>query len=68
MSGNKDHFEDLRPYTGNSVKGIAGGLKIEAIGIFTFAIQDDSGAKDIIRIPNSLYVPELEQGVRTYGP
>jgi hypothetical protein len=54
-------MSDLKPYTRNNVKGIAGGLKIEATGIFVFfAIQDDSGVKDIIRIPNSLYFPVLE--------
>jgi hypothetical protein len=62
MSGNiKDQFEDcLKPYTGNNIKGIVGGLKIEATGTFIFAIQDDSGVKDVIRIPNSLYVPGLD--------
>jgi hypothetical protein len=40
MSGNKDHFEDMKPYNGNNVKGIAGGLKIEATR------TNDSGAKD----------------------
>ena len=56
MSGNiKDQFEDLKPYTGNNIKGIVGGLKIEATGTFIFAIKDDSGVKDVIRIPNSLY-------------
>ena len=54
-------MSDLKPYTRNNVKGIAGGLKIEATGIFVFfAIQDDSGVEDVIRIPNSLYFPGLE--------
>ena len=54
-------MSDLKPYTGNNVKGYAGGLKIEATGIFVFfAIQDASGVNDIIMIPNSLYVPGLE--------
>jgi hypothetical protein len=60
LSGNKDHFEDLKPYKGSKVTGISGGLEIQAEGTFVFSIQSDDGMVDTIRIPGSFYVPGLK--------
>ena len=61
MSGDKNHFENLRenpPF--KNVGGIGGSkLSIQGIGTFVFRIQDDSGETCTIQIPNSLYVPDL---------
>ena len=60
LSGNRDHFEDLKPYKGLQVTGIAGGLEIATEGTFVFRIQSDDGMLDTIRIPGSFYVPGLK--------
>ena len=41
LSGNKNHFQDLRLYNGKSVTGIPGGLEITGEGTFVFQIEDD---------------------------
>jgi len=48
LSGNKDHFEDLKPYKGSKVTRISGGLEIEGEGTFVFRIQSDDGITDAI--------------------
>jgi hypothetical protein len=60
LSGNKDHFEDLKLYKGQKVKGIAGGLEIADEGMFVFRIQSDDGQIDTIKIPRSFYMPGLK--------
>ena len=61
MSGNKHHFEDLKKGpTPKTVGGIGDSmLKIAGTGTFVFNIMDDTGKACTVRIPNSLYVPEL---------
>jgi hypothetical protein len=60
LSGNKEHFEDLKTYDGSQVTGISGGLEIKGVGTFVFRIQSDDGIVDTIRIPGSFYVPGLK--------
>ena len=62
MSGNKHHFEDLREGpTPKTVGGIGdSALKIAGIGTFVFNIVDNTGEVCTVRIPNSLYVPDLK--------
>jgi hypothetical protein len=60
LSGNKDHFEDLRTYDGSKVTEISGGLEIKGVGTFVFRIQSNDGIVDTIKIPGSFYVPGLK--------
>jgi hypothetical protein len=55
-------FEDLQ-LTDNveEVKGIGNGLAIEGKGMFKFSLEEDQGKILTIKIPNSLYLPELKQ-------
>jgi hypothetical protein len=58
----KDHFVGLKPWPGPEtfVVGIGNGkLKVEAIGIFIFDVEDEYGRIPTIQIPNSVYVPGL---------
>ncbi len=61
MSGINEFFEDLvlRSDLG-SCEGISGGLKIVGVGIFFLKLKDDDGKEHIIKMPNSLYVPDLK--------
>ncbi len=61
MSGNKHHFEDLKEGpTPKTVGGIGNSkLKITGIGTFVFNIVADTGKFCTVRIPDSLYVPDL---------
>jgi hypothetical protein len=55
-------FEDLHlDNNRGQVDGINSGLDIAGQGTFKFNITDDSGLKHAIKIPNSLYVPNLKQ-------
>ena len=55
------YFEDLKPTkTKRKVNGISQGLEIAGTGTFIFDIQDDEGKVHTIRVPNSLYVPDLK--------
>ena len=56
LSGNKNHFQDLRLYNGKNVTGIAGGLEIAGEGTFVFQIEDNDGWIDTIKISHSFYV------------
>jgi len=59
---NKDHlFEDLRLINNGQVEGIGNGLEIAGEGTFKFKITDDNGKIHTIKIPNSLYVPEMRR-------
>jgi hypothetical protein len=53
-------FEDLIGDVGE-VEGIKSGLDIKGIGTFKFKIKDNNGMLHEIKIPNSLYVPELRR-------
>ena len=61
MSGKKECFKDLKPSEGATIVGIAGGLVSQGTGIFCFNIEDDSGFRHHIELPNSLYIPGLPQ-------
>ncbi len=55
-----DQFDNLILHTGQSVQGIQGGLSIKGHGTFKFSIEDDKGTVHMIKIPNSMYVPDLK--------
>jgi hypothetical protein len=54
-------FEDLKLGDVGEVEGIKLGLDINGTGTFKFKIKDENGMTHEIRIPNSLYVPELRR-------
>ncbi len=54
-------FEDLKLGEVGEVEGIKSGLDIKGTGTFKFKIKDDDGMTHEIKIPNSLYVPELKR-------
>ncbi len=55
-------FEDLRLTPNHKkVDGIGEGLEVKGTGTFVLRIQDDDGKMHTIRIPNSLYLPNLRQ-------
>ncbi len=55
-------FEDLKLKDVGEVEGIKSGLlDIKGIGTFKFKIKTDNGMLHEIKIPNSLYVPELRR-------
>jgi hypothetical protein len=43
------------------VEGIKSGLDIKGMGTFIFKIKDNNDMMHAIKIPNSLYVPELKR-------
>ena len=60
MTNDIRHFEHFRPLrTNKTVGGIQGGLAIRGEGTFVFNIEDDEGKTHTIRIPRSLYLPDL---------
>ena len=62
MSTMKDHFEDLVEVPQDrsmKVQGIEGGVNVRGRGTFVFCIEDDDGRMHRIKVPNSLYVPNL---------
>jgi hypothetical protein len=54
-------FEDLKLGNVGKVEGIKSGLDIKGMGTFKFKIKDNNGTMHEIKIPNSLYVPELKR-------
>jgi hypothetical protein len=60
MATQPDQFEDLILHTGQLVQGIQEGLSIKGHGTFKFRIKDDEGTVHMIKIPNSMYVPDLK--------
>jgi hypothetical protein len=54
-------FEDLKLGEVGEVEGIKSGLYIKGTGIFKFKIKDHNGMTHKIKIPNSLYIPELKR-------
>jgi hypothetical protein len=64
MANTPHLFEDLQ-LTDNAgeAKGIGDGLAIEGKGTFKFLLEDNQGKIHTIKIPNSLYLPGLKQGL-----
>jgi hypothetical protein len=60
MGTRPDQFEDLILDTGQSVQGIHGGLSIKGHGTFKFSIEDDEGMVHMIKIPDSMHIPDLK--------
>jgi hypothetical protein len=54
-------FEDLKLGDVGEVEGIKSGLDIKGTGAFNLKIKDNNGMMHKIKIPNSLYVPELKR-------
>jgi hypothetical protein len=54
-------FENLQLKQGGEVAGINSGLEIKGIGTFEFKVNDDDGTTHEIKIPNSLYLPDLKR-------
>ncbi len=54
-------FKDLKLRDVGEVEGIKSGLDIKGMGTFKFKINDNNGMMHEIKIPNSLYVPELKR-------
>jgi hypothetical protein len=62
MANSPHLFEDLHlDNNKEQVDGINSGLDIVGQGTFKFNITDDNGEAHTIRIPNSLYVPNLKR-------
>ncbi len=54
-------FKDLKLGDVGEVEGIKSGLDIKGMGTFKFKIKDNNSMTHEIKIPNSLYVPELKR-------
>ncbi len=54
-------FKDLKLGEVGEVEGIKSGLDIKGMGTFKFKLKEDNGMTHKIKIPNSLYVPELKR-------
>jgi hypothetical protein len=54
-------FENLKLGDVGKVEGIKSGLDIKGTGTFKFNIKDNNGMLHEIKIPNSLYIPELKR-------
>jgi hypothetical protein len=53
--------KDLKLDDVGEVEGIMAGLDIKGTGTFKIKIKDHNGMTHKIKIPNSLYVPELRR-------
>jgi len=61
MANSPHLFEDLRlTKQGTQVQGIGEGLQVKGTGTFVMRINDDDGKTHVIKIPNSLYLPNLK--------
>jgi hypothetical protein len=61
MANSPHLFEDLKLTKMGEVEGIKQGLDIKGVGTFKFKIKDNSGKTHKIRVPNTLYLPELRR-------
>jgi hypothetical protein len=61
MANSPHLFEDLKLTKMGAVEGIKQGLEIKGVGTFKFKIEDDDGKTHEIKIPNTLYLPELRR-------
>eukprot|EP00956_Cyclotella_meneghiniana_P030853 scaffold79127_cov62-Cyclotella_meneghiniana.AAC.2 len=60
MSSNKDCFQDLVHFS-PSVEGVAGSIEARGKGTFCFKLEDETGKLHTIKLPGSLYVPNLKR-------
>jgi hypothetical protein len=61
MANSPHMFEGLRlTDQGTQVKGIGEGLQVKGMGTFAMRINDDDDKMHEIKIPNSLYLPNLQ--------
>jgi hypothetical protein len=54
-------FKNLQLKQWGEVAGINSGLEIKGVGTFEFKVDDDNGTTHKIKIPNSLYLPDLKR-------
>jgi hypothetical protein len=54
-------LKDLKLKAVGEVEGIKQGLDIKGIGIFKLKLGDDNGKMHKIKIPNSLFLPDLKR-------
>jgi hypothetical protein len=54
-------IKNLQLKQGGEVPGINSGLEIKGIGTFKLKVDDDDGKTHEIKIPNSLYLPDLKR-------
>ncbi len=54
-------FKDLKLGDVGEVEGIKSGLDINGTRTFKFKIKDENGMTHEIKVPNSLYIPELKR-------
>jgi hypothetical protein len=54
-------FKNLQLKQEGEVAGINSELEIKGIGTFKFKVKDDDGTTHEIKIPNSLYLPDLKR-------
>ena len=60
MSNDISHFENFQPSRTNATMGgIIGSLANKGEDTFAFQVENDDGKIHTIRIPNSLYLPDL---------
>jgi hypothetical protein len=60
LAQDKHLFKNLTHFCSGCVGGIEGGLQIKGQGMLVLDINDDNGRPYWIKIPNSLYLPELK--------
>ncbi len=61
MANTPHLFEDLKLMKMGEVEGIKQGLVIKGIGTFKFKIKYDNGKTHEIRVPNTLFLPDLRR-------
>ncbi len=59
MANTPHLFEDLKLTKIGEVEGIKQGLVIRGIGTFKFKIKDNNGKTHEIKVPNTLFLPDL---------
>jgi hypothetical protein len=52
-------FKNLRPFCSGCVGGVEGGLEIKGQGILVLDVNNDNGKPHCLKIPNSLFLPDL---------
>ena len=66
MSSYIEDFIDVPQPTNESVRGVVGSANNNKKGTIQWSIEDDDGKTHVIRLPNSLYVPETN--IRLLSP
>jgi hypothetical protein len=61
MANSPHLFEDLKLTKMGEVESIKQGLDIRGVGTFKFKIDNDNGKTHKIKVPNTLYVPDLRR-------